>query len=152
MNADLMVWLIAAAALAAVGLLAAAVVYWRGTMPSPPEGQLDLVIRALANANPGFVPLHPYPEVLPATDEALCEAWCSSYRALRAAASRQRILRIVEERGGHLDEMERRNPEAFAAWLASGATASDNPLPYLSLAHVERPAINWDELIDGEDH
>ena len=73
-------------------------------------------------------------------------------RELPSIASRQRILRIVEERGSHLDEMERRNPEAFTAWLASGASASDNPLPYLSSAHVERAAINWDELIDGGDH
>ena len=58
--------------------------------------------------------------------------------SLEATASRRKFMRIVEERGGYLDELERRNPAAFAAWLASGATAAGNPLPYLSLA-AHRP-------------
>ncbi|WP_322937747.1 hypothetical protein [Nocardioides bizhenqiangii] len=127
---------------------------WLRTGPRPSEGQLDTVVRALATSNPGFVPFQPFrpfQQSPPATDEELCRAWCASYGALHSTTSRRKLLRIVEERAGHLDEMEKRNPGTVAAWVASGATAADNPLPYLSLAHIDRGAINWDDLIDGRD-
>jgi hypothetical protein len=124
---------------------------WVRTVPSPSEGQLDTVVRALAYSNPGFVPFQPRPELQPATDEQLCEAWCDSYRALGATASRRRFLRIVEERRGYLDELERRHPAAFTAWLASGATPAGNPLPHLSQMGIDCEPINWDELIGGQD-
>jgi hypothetical protein len=124
--------------------------HWLRTVPRPSDEQLDAAVRALAYSYPGFVPFQPCSEAQPATDEDLCRAWCASYRALQGAASRRTFLRVVGEREGHLDEMERRNPAAFSAWLASGATASDNPLPYLSLAYIEPVVINWDELIDGQ--
>ena len=124
---------------------------WLHTVPPPTEEQIDAVVHALANSNPGFVPLVPRPEVPRATDEQLCREWCESYRALQDTASRRKFLRIVEQRRRHLDEMERRNPAAFAVWLASGATASDNPLPYLRQTNVDRTAIDWDELTGGQD-
>lgn len=124
---------------------------WMRTVPSPPGTQLDAVVQALACSSPGFVPFQPLPQGPPTTDEQLCEAWCASHRALQVTASRRKFMRIVEERGAYLDELERRNPAGFAAWLASGATAADNPLPYLSLPHLDREAINWDELIGGQD-
>jgi hypothetical protein len=123
---------------------------WVRTVSGPSEGQMEAVVQALAGANPGLVPFQPLPQVQPATDEQLCQAWCDSYRTLEATTSRRKFIRIVEERGGYLDELERRNPAAFTAWLASGATPAGNPLPFLSLAQIDRPAINWDELIDGQ--
>jgi hypothetical protein len=60
-------------------------------------------------------------------------------------------MHLVEERARYLDELERRHPAAFRAWLTADATASGNPLPYLSLANTDPPAINWDELVDGQD-
>lgn len=123
---------------------------WLRTVPSRSEGQLDSVVRALASASPGFVAFQQVPQVQPATDEQLCQAWCASYRTLNATTSRRKFLRIVDERGGYLDELERRNPAAFAAWLASGATAADDPWPHLSQTHLDRQGINWDELIGGD--
>lgn len=118
-------------------------------LPRPSGELLDSLLRALASSSPEAMPVHASAERLPATDEQLCHEWCVSYGALVAACSGGTFMRVVEERCAYLDELERRNPAGFAAWLASGAIASDNPLPYLSLAHVEPAPINWDDLIEG---
>jgi hypothetical protein len=124
---------------------------WLRRTPGRSEGQLDTVLRVLACSGPGFVPLLPLPQVPLPTDSELCQSWCASYRALVAAPSRRKFIRLVEERGSYLDELERRHPAAFRAWFMSDATASGNPLPYLSLADTNPPAINWDELVGGQD-
>ncbi|HET6985798.1 MAG TPA: hypothetical protein VFI00_04245 [Kribbella sp.] len=64
-------------------------------------------------------------------DEALCWAWRRSFRLLEAARSATDRLSVVELRQQYLDELHRRCPEGFAAWLAAGARASGNPLPYV---------------------
>lgn len=64
-------------------------------------------------------------------DAALCWAWRRSFRLLEAATSAAERLSVVEQRQQYLDELTRRSPEGVAAWLASGARASGNPLPYL---------------------
>ena len=46
----------------------------------------------------------------------------------------------------YLDELERRNASGFAAWLASGPEAAEDPLPYLTRDHIDTPAVDWDEL------
>jgi hypothetical protein len=127
-----------------------AVRHWTRSVPRPPEHQVDAVVRTLACSSSGLVPFQMVPPAPAKTDEELCRDWCASYRALGATYSGRKFIRIVEERGGYLDELERRNPAGFAAWLASGATAADNPLPYMCLAHVEPLPINWDELIEGQ--
>jgi hypothetical protein len=131
--------------------LVGAVRRWTRSMPRPPERQVDAVVRTLACSSSGLVPFQMVLPTSTKTDEELCRDWCASHRALVTTYSGRKFLRIVEERGSCLDELERRNPAGFAAWLASGPTAADNPLPYMCLAHVERLAINWDELIEGQD-
>ena len=64
-------------------------------------------------------------------NEALCLAWRRSFRLLEAAASAAERLAVVEQRQQYLDEFQRRCPDGLAAWLASGARASSNPLPFL---------------------
>jgi hypothetical protein len=64
-------------------------------------------------------------------DEALCLAWRRSFVLLEAARSAAERMSVVEQRQQYLDELHRRSPEGLAAWLASGARASGNPLPYV---------------------
>ncbi|MFG1814476.1 hypothetical protein ACGFIF_11975 [Kribbella sp. NPDC049174] len=64
-------------------------------------------------------------------DEALCLAWRRSFVLLEDARSAMARLSVVEQRQRYLDELDRRSPEGLAAWLASGARASGNPLPYV---------------------
>ena len=64
-------------------------------------------------------------------DDALCLAWRRSFLQLEAARSAVDRLSIVELRQKYLDELHRRSPEGLAAWFASGARASGNPLPYV---------------------
>ncbi|TCO33412.1 hypothetical protein EV652_103413 [Kribbella steppae] len=64
-------------------------------------------------------------------DAALCLAWRRSFVLLEGARSAVARLSVVEQRQQYLDELYRRSPEGLAAWLASGARASGNPLPYV---------------------
>jgi hypothetical protein len=64
-------------------------------------------------------------------DEALCQAWRRSFLLLQAAATANGHMSIVRQRERFLDELSRRSPQGFAAWLTSGARAAGNPLPYL---------------------
>jgi hypothetical protein len=124
---------------------------WLATVPTPSTGQLDALARALAYASPEYVPIQPPEEPPLPSDEQLCRAWRASYRSLQERPSGTDMMRAVEERQSILDELERRNPRALAAWLASGARAAGNPLPYLVTSRDHRPAINWDELTRGQD-
>lgn len=65
------------------------------------------------------------PDVL--EDADLCLAWCSSYVALQRAKTAESRLRLVTVRALYLDELERRNPSALAAWLSHGARAAAPP-------------------------
>jgi len=124
---------------------------WLRTVPSPLDWPLDSVIWALSYSGPTYAPFQP-PAVQPVSDDQLLrQAWCASYRALEATTSRRKAIRIIEERSEYLDELERRNPAALAAWLASAATAADNPSTYLSEARVEPSPIDWNELLDSQD-
>lgn len=62
---------------------------------------------------------------LPAT--ALARAWADTERDLRTTHSTRRWLVLAEARGLILDEVERRDPEAFAAWLATAPCATTFP-------------------------
>ncbi|NIK59254.1 hypothetical protein [Kribbella shirazensis] len=75
--------------------------------------------------------LIPEPELRSLDDEALCLAWRRSFSVLAASRSAAERLSVVEQRQQYLDELQRRSPEGVAAWLASGARASGNPLPYV---------------------
>ncbi|MET9270645.1 hypothetical protein [Kribbella sp. NPDC003557] len=65
-------------------------------------------------------------------DEALCLAWRRSFRRLEAAVTMAERLAVVAQRQRYLDELDRRSPDGVAAWLAAGARASGNPLPYVA--------------------
>ncbi len=73
----------------------------------------------------------PVPQLGALDDRALCLAWRRSFVQLEAARSAAERLAVVEQRQKYLDELHRRSPDGLAAWLASGARASGNPLPYV---------------------
>jgi hypothetical protein len=64
-------------------------------------------------------------------DAELCLAWRRSFRMLEAARTQSEHIALVVQRQRYLDEMQRRSPDGVAAWLASGARASSNPMPFL---------------------
>ncbi|MCW2759556.1 MAG: putative rane protein [Nocardioidaceae bacterium] len=61
------------------------------------------------------------------SDQRLCEAWRVSYSRLRrlqlVPQPATGIARVAGERATYLDEVERRNPEGFSAWMAAGVRA-----------------------------
>jgi hypothetical protein len=64
-------------------------------------------------------------------DAALCRAWRRSFLMLEPAQSLEDRMIVVRHRQHCLDELNRRCPRGVEAWLASGARASSDPLPFL---------------------
>jgi hypothetical protein len=62
---------------------------------------------------------------LPAS--ALARAWADTDRDLRTTHSTRRWMVLAEARGLILDEVERRDPDAFAAWLTTAPGAGTFP-------------------------
>jgi hypothetical protein len=96
-----------------------------------------------------YAPVPPYLDLQLFTDEQLCEAWRASDPKLLTKTSVQDVMRAVEERQTYLDELLRRHPAVTTAWLSSEPGAEE-PLTGLADAR-ERPGIDWDELIPGQD-
>jgi hypothetical protein len=65
------------------------------------------------------------------TDLELCTEWRRSFNALEATAHVSLHFEVVRLRQLYLDEIERRHPEGLRRWLASGARAAGNPMPFL---------------------
>ncbi len=64
-------------------------------------------------------------------DSSLCLAWRHTFVALQASRSPRHRLHVVRQREAILDELQRRCPAGFDAWLAAGARAPSNPLPFV---------------------
>ena len=64
--------------------------------------------------------------------DGLCWAWRRSYLALGDVRAPQARLGLVILRQLYLDEMERRDPKGFQAWLDSGAQAAGAPDRFLN--------------------
>jgi hypothetical protein len=123
---------------------------WLRSVRTPSTAQLDAVARAFAYASPESAHFRA-PELRDLTDEQLCKRWRASYRASpRQQSSAVKLIAAVAERRLYLDELERRNSGGFAAWLAAGPEAAEDPLPYLTGDRVDAPAVDWDELTRGQ--
>lgn len=59
----------------------------------------------------------------------LCLAWRRSFTELRRV---DHWAATIDVRRAYLDELERRYPEQFAAWLASGPRAASDPARYFN--------------------
>jgi hypothetical protein len=66
------------------------------------------------------------------SDAELCRAWRVSYAQLQTHGGAARAEHLAEQRRTYLDELQRRSPAGFAAWIASGARAGGDPARYLS--------------------
>ncbi len=140
------VLLIGAAALLTSPYAVRIVGRWLRSARTPSAAQLDAVARAFAYASPEAA-LYRAPGLHDLSDEQLCRRWRASFRASqRQQSSPVKLIAAVAERQMFLEELERRNSSGFAAWLAAGPGAVDDPLPYLSGHWVEAPAVDWDEL------
>ena len=108
----------------------------RWLLPSGGPGQL-----------PTLAPLTELPDVEGVSaldDQEVCAAWRRSYVQLEFAGAERR-LEVVRLRQVYLDELSRRHPVEVRRWLASGARAAGNPLPFL-----ERPAVRPEAPSDDE--
>ena len=101
-------------------------------------GSIDGLGAVLAGADGGslrmLVPLAEMPDaegVPTLDDDALCQAWRRSYVRLEASHAADARLEVVRLRQLYLDELVRRHPAEVRHWLASGARAAGNPLPFL---------------------
>jgi hypothetical protein len=65
-------------------------------------------------------------------DGQLCRLWRWAFWELQQQSTAPEILDLVALRQACLDELERRNPSALYAWLASGARASGGPEKFWS--------------------
>jgi len=98
-----------------------------------------------------LVPLAEMPDAegVPALDDdALCQAWRRSYVRLEASRAADARLEVVRLRQLYLDELVRRHPAQVRHWLASGARAAGNPLPFLSRP-VSKEGSRDDVRFDG---
>lgn len=77
-------------------------------------------------------------------DRALCHVWRRSYVRLEASRAAEARLEVVGLRQLYLDELVRRHPAQMRHWLASGARAAGNPLPFLG-----RPVCQHGTAEDG---
>jgi hypothetical protein len=141
------VLLLAAAVLAGSPYAVRASSRWFRAVRTPSAAQLDALARSFDYANPESA----HPQLRDLTDEQLCKRWRASYRASqRQQSSAVKLIAAVAERQMYLDELERRNSGGFAAWLAAGPQAAEDPLPYLNGDRVDAPAVDWDELTRGQ--
>lgn len=96
-----------------------------------PDPHTDLDI-SWAPPSAGTDPVTAVSEMGPAglTDEELCWAWRRSFARLTQASGPNTVNHLARLRGHYLDELERRNPRGFAAWMGSGARAASDPAPF----------------------
>ncbi|MDX6302692.1 MAG: hypothetical protein QOF53_3906 [Nocardioidaceae bacterium] len=71
------------------------------------------------------------------SNSELCREWRRSFVRLQSARSFPDRCYVVALRQVYLDEMDRRCPTAFQAWLASGARAAGGPDRYLAVERHE---------------
>ena len=80
---------------------------------------------------PGSLP-EPPPRCEELSDDALCRGWRTSFAELQNARSVTDRLRLARIRQQYLDEIERRDPQGFAAWFTTGARAGSDPSKFLT--------------------
>jgi hypothetical protein len=100
--------------------------------PAPAGGTPPAAPRPVSGTRPaetvGTVTYLPPVATLPTA--ALCREWLSTTTALAGRLHPTARQSIVRRRQETLDELERRDPDGFARWLAEGSLDSD-PAPYL---------------------
>jgi hypothetical protein len=90
-------------------------------------------------AEPESAALEPEPLPPPApveltelSEEELCLAWRRSFTELAHCTTDAQRLEVAARRTACLDELERRDPKAFAEWLESGPRAAGDPSKFFT--------------------
>ncbi|WP_328457913.1 hypothetical protein [Amycolatopsis sp. NBC_00438] len=115
----------AAAATAVVFGVVVTWAYWRARLASAARRAPVRTIRRSA-------PVPALPAAASMSTAELCVAWQRSYVALQKADEAATWHEVVRRRQEYLDELEHRNRDGFARWLASGARAGGDPQRYLT--------------------
>jgi hypothetical protein len=124
---------------------------WVVSAPSPPAARSVTSAPTMPRTQREHPSVQSVSDLQRLTDEQLCQGWRASYLALQVRPSATATLETVELRQRYLDELQLRSSRGLTAWLASGARAAGNPLPYLVADRVDAHPINWDELTRGQD-
>ena len=66
------------------------------------------------------------------SDARLCWEWRHSHTRLQQAPTTAAMTRVAEQRRVYLDELARRDPTGYTAWITAGALAASDPTPYLT--------------------
>jgi hypothetical protein len=144
------VWLLAVCVLLTSPSFVRAYDRWFASASTPPGAQLNAVTAALSYAAPGFVPIDPLLDVRLLTNEQLGQQWLASCNGSSSPRTVEQLMQASNERRDLLDEMERRNPEGFNAWLASYGQALGGSPPRLDQAHASS-SIDWDALLHDQE-
>jgi hypothetical protein len=107
---------------------------WRAfrAVAPPADDPLPIESRLPLPRRPSEVVVAPKPTSLTSmSDDELAVAWRRSHVTLAHARSTAFRLATVSLRAAYLDELERRDPQGFQWWLASGARAPGSPRRYL---------------------
>lgn len=103
--------------------------------PVGPVRSVAVVVPAPApESESAFAADQSAPDLTGWDDHRLALAWRSSYLRLQRLLQAHQcagVDAVARERGHYLDEIERRHPEGFRAWIASGARAPSDPSRYL---------------------
>ena len=83
------------------------------------------------------------------TDEQIRAAWLATSRRVHGPGPVEEQAQAVHLRQTLLDEIERRNPECFHAWLTSSENECD-PIPMKDQGS-SRSAVDWDALLAQEE-
>jgi hypothetical protein len=109
-----------------------------------------------AHTGPGALPESPPPPPLAGTslvltggvdvlsldrwsEQELCQAWQRTYVQLQRHTDAAWTEHLAQTRCTYLDELQRRDPNGFAAWIASGARAASDPMRYLTTSPPRSP-------------
>jgi hypothetical protein len=123
---------------------------WLDSAPRPSGGPFDAALTAMAWASPGYLPVEPagaVGELRLLSDEELCQRWRTSCVALPAQSSMSTRIGAVEERRQLLDEIERRNPAGYWAWITSDGPRQATLLGHLSNTPDSADRVDWDTLL-----
>jgi hypothetical protein len=73
------------------------------------------------------------------SEQELCQAWQRTYVQLQRHTDAAWTEHLAQTRCTYLDELQRRDPNGFAAWIASGARAASDPMRYLTTSPPRSP-------------
>jgi hypothetical protein len=73
------------------------------------------------------------------SEQELCQAWQRTYVQLQRHTDAAWTEHLAQTRCTYLDELQRRDPDGFAAWIASGARAASDPMRYLTTSPPRSP-------------